>query len=290
MLLEKNVFGKSSYHNCNLIFDPPPFPPPIPQIPSITKPRYCCPVTNKSFNESSTIVAVKTTGNVYSKQALEVTGSMTDFLTGEPFTRADVVTIQDPRQPRKGVAVALPDAKKARKDDGGVAATAATGAATAGGAAATGAGGEHGGANATSTSSSSVTDGLNIRSATGTLAKVLQQMKGPSTGFFEVPKSLSTRRETEDEKSRAAAAVAAKKVTEKGYARIQTTLGDLNVELFAPDAPRACENFLTLAASGYSELIINDEINPNEITFETCFEKENLLIPAFFVFFFSLPC
>jgi len=38
---------------------------------------------------------------------------------------------------------------------------------------------------------------------------------------------------------------------EKGYARVSTTLGDLNLELFADSAPRAVENFIVLANSGY---------------------------------------
>ena len=39
--------------------------------------------------------------------------------------------------------------------------------------------------------------------------------------------------------------------TTKGYARLHTSVGDINFELHADLAPRACENFLTLAAAGY---------------------------------------
>ena len=38
---------------------------------------------------------------------------------------------------------------------------------------------------------------------------------------------------------------------EKGYCRLRTNLGDLNLELFASEAPRAAENFVVLAKSGY---------------------------------------
>ena len=37
----------------------------------------------------------------------------------------------------------------------------------------------------------------------------------------------------------------------KGYMRLHTTLGDLNVELHCDIAPRTCENFIALAESGY---------------------------------------
>ena len=39
--------------------------------------------------------------------------------------------------------------------------------------------------------------------------------------------------------------------TKKGYLKITTTHGDLNVELHADLAPRACQNFLGLAKQGY---------------------------------------
>ena len=42
-----------------------------------------------------------------------------------------------------------------------------------------------------------------------------------------------------------------KKPKKKGYARIHTNLGDLNIELHCDIVPRTCENFLTLASRGY---------------------------------------
>ena len=39
--------------------------------------------------------------------------------------------------------------------------------------------------------------------------------------------------------------------TKKGYCRLHTTLGDLNIELHADLAPRTCENFLALCDMGY---------------------------------------
>ena len=42
-----------------------------------------------------------------------------------------------------------------------------------------------------------------------------------------------------------------RKPKKKGYMRLHTNLGDLNLELHCDIAPRACENFMILADSGY---------------------------------------
>jgi len=42
-----------------------------------------------------------------------------------------------------------------------------------------------------------------------------------------------------------------KALKKKGYVQLQTTHGELNLELHADLCPRTCENFLTLAAQGY---------------------------------------
>ena len=51
------------------------------------------------FNENTHIVAVKTSGNVYCMQALEELcikpKSYRDLISDEPFTRKDIITIQD---------------------------------------------------------------------------------------------------------------------------------------------------------------------------------------------------
>lgn len=62
-----------------------------------------CPITNKVFTHSSHIVAIRTTGNVYSYSAVEELNlrakNFTDLIDGTRFTRADIVTIQDPQNP-----------------------------------------------------------------------------------------------------------------------------------------------------------------------------------------------
>ena len=60
--------------------------------------KYHCPVLFKVFNSHSHIVAVKTTGNVYSYEAVKElnmkTKNMKDLLDSTPFTKADLITIQ----------------------------------------------------------------------------------------------------------------------------------------------------------------------------------------------------
>ena len=61
---------------------------------------YECPVLNKVFTDSTHIVAVKTTGNVYCYQAIDELcvkpKNWKDLITDEKFTRKDLVTLQDP--------------------------------------------------------------------------------------------------------------------------------------------------------------------------------------------------
>ncbi|XP_065197325.1 RING-type E3 ubiquitin-protein ligase PPIL2-like [Sycon ciliatum] len=62
--------------------------------------KYHCPVMFKVFNENTHIVAVKTTGNVFSMEAVEQLNikrkHFKDLLTDEAFVRADIIHLQDP--------------------------------------------------------------------------------------------------------------------------------------------------------------------------------------------------
>lgn len=62
--------------------------------------EYQCPVLNKVFTEYTHIVAVRTTGNVFSHEAIKELNlkvkNWRELLTDEPFTREDLITIQNP--------------------------------------------------------------------------------------------------------------------------------------------------------------------------------------------------
>lgn len=62
--------------------------------------EFQCPVLNKVFTEFTHIVAVKTTGNVFCYEAIKElnikTKNWKELITDEPFTREDLITIQNP--------------------------------------------------------------------------------------------------------------------------------------------------------------------------------------------------
>eukprot|EP00798_Chlamydomonas_sp_ICE-L_P013541 gene13541-19411_t len=62
--------------------------------------EYACPVMGKVFTVHTHIVAIKTSGNVYCWDAVEELcvkpKNWKDLITDEPFTRKDIIQIQDP--------------------------------------------------------------------------------------------------------------------------------------------------------------------------------------------------
>lgn len=65
-----------------------------------SKEEYHCPVLFKPFTKNSHIVAIKTSGNVFSHEAVEqlnIKGkNWKDLINDTPFARSDIITIQDP--------------------------------------------------------------------------------------------------------------------------------------------------------------------------------------------------
>lgn len=72
--------------------------------------NYACPIMDKEFTEHSHIVAVGTSGNVYSWEAIDELNikrrHWKDLLSEEPFRRKDIITVQDPQNPQD---IAWPD-------------------------------------------------------------------------------------------------------------------------------------------------------------------------------------
>jgi peptidyl-prolyl cis-trans isomerase-like protein 2 len=62
-----------------------------------------CPITNRVFNGSAHIIAIRTTGNVFSYNAIEELNIKpkiwTDLIDGSKFSRSDIITLQDPQNP-----------------------------------------------------------------------------------------------------------------------------------------------------------------------------------------------
>ncbi|XP_020718823.1 RING-type E3 ubiquitin-protein ligase PPIL2 [Bombus terrestris] len=67
--------------------------------------QYHCPVLFKLFTKHSHIVAIKTTGNVFSYEAIEQLNikarNWKDLINDQPFTRKDIIIIQDPNNAMK---------------------------------------------------------------------------------------------------------------------------------------------------------------------------------------------
>ncbi|WCJ31417.1 Peptidyl-prolyl cis-trans isomerase CYP65 [Euphorbia peplus] len=83
--------------------------------------EYHCPVLNKVFTEFTHIVAVKTSGNVFCYEAVKElnikTKNWKELLTDEPFSRDDLITIQNPNALDTKVTLEFDHVKKGLKLD-----------------------------------------------------------------------------------------------------------------------------------------------------------------------------
>ncbi|KAK1587837.1 hypothetical protein Q3G72_017284 [Acer saccharum] len=83
--------------------------------------EFHCPVLNKVFTEYTHIVAVKTTGNVFCYEAIKElnikTKNWKELLTDEPFTREDLITIQNPNALDSKITLEFDHVKKGLKVD-----------------------------------------------------------------------------------------------------------------------------------------------------------------------------
>lgn len=85
--------------------------------------EFHCPVLHKVFTEFSHIVAVKTTGNVFSYEAIKELNvkpkNWKDLLTDEPFSKDDILTIQDPNSFKEKILTEFDHVKHDLKLDDG---------------------------------------------------------------------------------------------------------------------------------------------------------------------------
>jgi len=63
--------------------------------------EYVDPVTYKAFTDNTHLVAIRTSGNVYTWDTVERLNikakNWKDLMTDDEFTRKDIITIQDPK-------------------------------------------------------------------------------------------------------------------------------------------------------------------------------------------------
>lgn len=66
---------------------------------------YHDPLTFKVFSNHTPIVAIKSSGNVYAKDSVDRLNVKANFwqdlVSNEPFTREDIITLQDPHNPER---------------------------------------------------------------------------------------------------------------------------------------------------------------------------------------------
>lgn len=282
--------------------------------------EYHCPVLNKVFTEFTHIVAVKTTGNVFCYEAIKElnlkTKNWKELLTDEPFTREDLITIQNPNALDSRVLLDFDHVKNSLKVDdeelkkmesdptyninligdikqmlkelgtekakeialhgggGNKAKNERAAALEAILAARSRIKDESNGNGESAKQAYSIVDAASAsvhgrsanaaKSASGdkTAARIALHMVGERTPLNA---KLVKSRFTTGAASRSFTSTAFDPVTQneyeyikveknpkkKGYVRLQTTHGDLNIELHCDIAPRTCENFITLCERGY---------------------------------------
>ena len=220
--------------------------------------KYHCPVLFKTFNENSHIVAVATTGHVYSYEAVRElnikTKNWKDLITDAKFTRDDLITVQDPTSLEKFNMQKfhhlkhnkkLPDEDlRDRKDP------------------------KYHLKSVNAETSQTLSElysgykgdemlrGINEKagaSKNGTTKVDKYNTSNRSTGV--VAASFTSTAATPQTRSEVLARdsdeVRYAYVKTKAYARLRTNMGDVNLELHADIAPKACENFIGLCKKGY---------------------------------------
>ncbi|KAF8568469.1 hypothetical protein P879_07866 [Paragonimus westermani] len=211
--------------------------------------KYHCPVTFKVFNENTHIVAVKVTGNVYSYEAVTrlnvKSNNYFDLLTSEPFTKNDIITIQDPANLDKFNISAFYHVQNKEENQSG--------------------------------SNVVVIRQLN-QETKETLAELPKELKVPDYMFSNKPISKDETKKRDAfntavySTGKAAASLTStvmepvtkvepaileddvvryKYVKKKGYVSLITTHGRLNLELHCDLVPKTCENFIRHCESGY---------------------------------------
>ncbi|KAF2276806.1 cyclophilin-like protein [Westerdykella ornata] len=236
--------------------------------------EYVDPVTYKVFTDNTHIVALRNTGNVFSWETVERLNikakNWRDLVSDEEFSRKDIITLQDPQNiesrnfgaykhikdgetvvPEEESGVnpeALGSAGKIVKAKEAVARARAERAAKAQAEA-------NGKAQSKALAATTAQKNGSAASRFATPAKAAYNAavytSGKAAASFTstgvTPHTSGERAILSDEEYM----LKPKRVKHKGYARIVTSLGDLNIELLPEFAPRAVWNFVKLAKSGY---------------------------------------
>jgi len=231
--------------------------------------EYVDPVTYKVFTDNTHIVALRGSGNVFAWDTVERLNikakNWRDLVSDDEFSRKDIITLQDPQNVaardfasykhiQDGETVipdaqgsvntaALGNAAKILKAKEAVAKARAERQAKAQGRAGTKGAIVPAQKNGASASTAGSAPKPAYNAAVYTSGKAAASFT--STGL--TPHTSGERAVLSDEDYM----LRPKRVKQKGYARLSTSLGDLNLELLPEFAPHAVWNFVQLAKAGY---------------------------------------
>ncbi|XP_064483461.1 RING-type E3 ubiquitin-protein ligase PPIL2-like [Ornithodoros turicata] len=212
--------------------------------------EYHCPVLYKVFTENSHIVAIRTTGNVFSYEAVEQLNirakNWKDLLNDEPFTRTDIITLQDPANLDKfnlakfhhlknNLRVIDPEEERMKSDPKYTLRVLSTE------------------TKATLSAleneyTAPVREGKQlVRHADKTNAAHYSTgaVAAASTSTVMMPETTHEPAILSEDVVRYAL------VKKKGYVQLVTTHGNLNLELYCNVVPKTCDNFIRLCQKGY---------------------------------------
>ncbi|KAF1927798.1 uncharacterized protein M421DRAFT_421635 [Didymella exigua CBS 183.55] len=220
--------------------------------------EYVDPVTFKVFTDNTHIVALRPSGNVFAWDTVERLNvkakNWRDLVSDDAFTRKDVITLQDPqniesrnfsayKHVQDGDTGMSGNAAKILKAKDAVAKARADRQAKAQGA-------------QPSSAVAIVSRNGTAAPATAAAPKKAAYNAAVYTSGKAAASFTSTGVDVHTSGERALLSdedymLKPKRVKNKGYARMSTSLGDLNVELLPEHAPKAVWNFVKLAQKGY---------------------------------------
>jgi peptidyl-prolyl cis-trans isomerase-like protein 2 len=239
--------------------------------------EYVDPVTYKVFTDNTHIVALKNTGNVFAWDTVERLNikakNWKDLVTDDDFMRKDIITIQDPQNVesrdlsafkylKDGVSTLTPEEEAERADpaaniNSGTLGNAAKIIKAKEAVAKARAERERAAEAKTAGNGKALTAAKNGAAATSIQQKkavpynAAQYTSGKAAASFTstglTPSTDGTLALLSDEEYM----LKPRRVKNIGYARILTSYGDLNIELYPEFAPKAVWNFVSLAKKGY---------------------------------------
>lgn len=192
--------------------------------------EFHCPITLKTFTDYSHIVANRKSGNVYSVEGIvslmTKDGRYRDYFTEQPFTKDDLITLQDPTE-REGrnMAMFLHIRQQKLESQGKM------------------------------MEKEKIKERPIVKEAKDDNEDTVKSVKMHSQPSMSAPASTSTAftptpglltAPAEDSLARLFSVIKG-----SGKATIRTNYGDLHIELYCSRTPQTCYNFITLARRGY---------------------------------------